>query len=67
MQFSQLDWQPTKYVAECCGDVIFSAYPGQYKECSCEGAFVDETAAYTRIGGKVKLYIENSENVLKFN
>ncbi len=48
------DWNPTKYAAKCCGDSIWSERPGQFKECKCGKAFVDQTTYYTRLGGEVE-------------
>jgi hypothetical protein len=54
---------PTKYVATCCGSIIFSEYSGQFKPCKCGKSFVDQTEYYVRIAGKVEEYKENSEEV----
>lgn len=58
-------WEPHKYVAVCCGDVIWSARPGQFKSCKCGGAFVDETRHYTRTSGKLEDYVEDTEKGLE--
>jgi hypothetical protein len=46
-------WNPTKYLANCCQDIIWSTRPGHYKTCKCGKSFVDETREYTRLAGEV--------------
>lgn len=47
-------FNPGKYLAECCGSIIQSKYPGHFCECQCGESFVDETWHYARVGGKTK-------------
>ena len=57
------EWKPDKYTTRCCGSTIWSAYPGQYKECTCGESFVDQTHEYTRLGGSglAHYYIEDKD------
>lgn len=52
---------PTKYLATCCGSIIFSEYSGQFKSCQCGKSFVDQTEYYVRMGGTVEDYEELSK------
>jgi hypothetical protein len=58
-------WDPLKYVASCCGDVIWSPRPGQFKSCKCGKAYVDQTREYSRLSGVLKVYVEDSEQGLE--
>lgn len=49
-------WNPSKMLAECCGDIIWSKFPGQYKECKCGESFVDQTRHYGRAGGRLSVH-----------
>lgn len=62
MPHSKEPWNPTKYIALCCDDIIWSERPGQFKRCKCGGAFVDETREYARYSGQLKEYIPVSSN-----
>lgn len=48
------EWKPTKYVAQCCGSVIFSLWSGKMCWCDCGEAFVDQTRYYERSSGNIK-------------
>lgn len=52
------EFNPKKYVAKCCGDVLQSRYEGEWVACKCGKAFIDETAYYCRGGGEVELMEE---------
>lgn len=54
-------WKPAKMKAMCCGDVIWSAYPGQFKSCKCGEAFVDQTRYYGRSSGRLELHEAGEE------
>jgi hypothetical protein len=65
MQLAKLNWKPTKYLALCCKDVIWSEKPGQYKDCKCKKSGVEETEEYIRTVGNFEKYIEDSEEGLE--
>jgi hypothetical protein len=51
---TRTDWNPTRYLAKCCGSIIFSKYSGTLSGCKCGKAFVDETDHYVRLEGDVE-------------
>lgn len=49
------DWNPQKYIAKCCGDLIWSKVPGRLCSCKCGEAFVDQNDFYDRASGNIEL------------
>ena len=43
-----VEFNPQHYITLCCGDEIWSRYPGEFVQCKCKEAFVDQTEYYTR-------------------
>jgi len=44
-------FDPTIYKTDCCNDVIFSSYEGEFVPCKCGKTFIDETKYYARHSG----------------
>lgn len=61
----QMKFNPTKYKVSCCGDVIYSRFPGEFRKCSCGQCFVDQTEYYTRYSAPdqkyFSVYVEKDE------
>jgi hypothetical protein len=54
-------WNPTKYKVECCGDVIWSRFPGEFRKCACGFSAVDQTEYYARFNGHFKGFTKYKE------
>jgi hypothetical protein len=45
------EFDPTIYITNCCGSIIYSKYEGGYCPCECQKTFIDETRYYGRSSG----------------
>lgn len=48
-----MKFNPTLYKANCCGDIFYSRYPGEFRHCDCKQSAVDETEFFARLFGSV--------------
>lgn len=54
-------WNPRKFKVSCCGYVIYSRFPGEFRKCFCGNSAIDQTEYYSRfMGGR----LEDFEEVL---
>lgn len=46
-------WNPSLFETECCWDLIYSRYQGEFCRCKCGKTFIDETQYISRHSGKL--------------
>jgi hypothetical protein len=44
-------WNPKQYKTGCCGEWLFSRFPGEYRKCTCGFSGIDQTDYYARFNG----------------
>lgn len=56
-----MKFSPTKYKVSCCGDVIWSRFPGEFRKCHCGQTAIDETEHYARMLGNITYFVKYKE------